>query len=44
VFLRSGYNSSVSSGIPELEIPGTKFSGIVKPVVILGINSQNPKF
>jgi hypothetical protein len=27
---------------PKFRVP--KFSGIIKPVVILGFNSQNPKF
>jgi hypothetical protein len=41
VFLWSRHNSSDSSGIPE---PEPEISGIAKPFVILGIDSQNPKF
>jgi hypothetical protein len=46
VFLWSQHNSSGSSGIPEPEpeIPGTRIFGYWKPVVISGIDSQNPKF
>jgi hypothetical protein len=46
VFLWSQHNSSGSLGIPEpeLEILGTQIFGIVKLVVISGIDSQNPKF
>jgi hypothetical protein len=46
VFLLSQHNSLGSSGIPEPEpeIPGTQIFGIVKPIVISSIDSQNPKF
>jgi hypothetical protein len=47
VFLWSRHNSSGSSWIypnpnPKFRVP--EFSGIVKPIVISGIDSENSKF
>jgi hypothetical protein len=46
VFLWTWHNSSDSSGIikPNTKFRVPDFSDIVKPVVISGIGSQNPKF
>jgi hypothetical protein len=46
VFLWSQHNSSDSSVIlkPKIEIWVSEFSNIVKPVIILDIDYQNPKF